>query len=165
LQFYDGRPLTFAPGPPAPGPLVLRPLAPGPLALMLPRLLVGKPLPTISATLSLRLLSTLLLILLELLLLLCFLSSFGSLGLNPLALAKRLRTSVRLTMPVSWPDSIAPGRADAETAGEGVAVNGGLVLGVASVYGEMGGTRTAGVETGVGGPDEDGEGDSTIHML
>lgn len=28
-----------------------------------------------------------------------------------------------------------------------------------------GGTRTAGWEAGVGGPDDDGDGDSTIHIL
>jgi hypothetical protein len=39
--------------------------------------------------------------------------SAGSAGLNPLARAYRLRTSVRLITPTRWPDNRAPGKADA----------------------------------------------------
>lgn len=107
------------------------------------------------------------------LLLLALLVSAGSCGLNPLAFAKRFRISVKLTTPESRPDMLAPGMADADMAGAEVAgVYGGdgdvtarpaVPVEGRGVIGE-GGTRTAGVMAGVGGPDEEGEGLSTIHM-
>ncbi len=62
----------------------------------------------------------------ELLLLrrLCLLVSLGSLGLRPLARAKRLSTSVRDTTPDSFPDIRSPGRAAAEMEGLGFTANG-----------------------------------------
>jgi len=48
-----------------------------------------------------------------LLLRLCRLVSFGSCGLNPLALANRLRMSVSETTPISRPDMLDPGTAAA----------------------------------------------------
>jgi hypothetical protein len=138
---------------------------------MLPLLPVPKPGPLVisSPTLSLRLLSTLLLRLLLELRRLCRLNSFGSCGLNPLALAKRFRISVRLTTPVSLPDRGAPVMADAEMDGAGFDEYGVVGDGVKEMdcgpaYG-LGGTRTAGVLAGVGGPEDEGEGDSTTHML
>jgi len=53
-----------------------------------------------------------------LLLLLCLISH-GSSGFSPLALAQRLRISVKLTTPDNLPDMCNPGRpADADTDGE-----------------------------------------------
>ncbi len=71
----------------------------------------------------------------ELLLLrrLCFLVSFGSFGLRPLARAERFRTSVRDTTPDSFPDIRSPGRDAAEIEGLGVMANGGE--GLCSVVG------------------------------
>lgn len=94
------------------------------------------------------------------------------------------------TTPVRRPDMPAPGRADAETEGEGERENGvvceglgrcafGMVgpaegdLGIVGagpvgfVCVEMpgGGTRTAGWAEGVGGEEPEGDGASTIHML
>lgn len=56
-------------------------------------------------------------ILLELLLRLARLASSGSCGCKPLALANRFRISVRLMTPLSLPDRLAPGIAEAEMAG------------------------------------------------
>lgn len=70
--------------------------------------------------LSLRELSILFLMLLELDLRRACLTSSGLWGLSPLALAKRLRMSVRLITPLSLPERLAPGiaeMADAEIAG------------------------------------------------
>jgi hypothetical protein len=128
--------------------------------------------------LSLRLLSTLRLIL-ELLLRRRFLrSSAGSCGWRPVARAKRFKISVKLITPVKRPDKLAPGRLDALMPGPDAAlvVYGGPVAGgagdgnnalpeVLSERGFCGGTGFAGVKAGVGGPDEAGEGASTIHIL
>lgn len=70
--------------------------------------------------LSLRELSMLFLMLLELDLRRACRASSGSWGLRPLALANRLRMSVRLMTPLSLPERLAPGIAeiaDAEMAG------------------------------------------------
>lgn len=90
----------------------------------------------------------------ELLLLrrLCFLVSFGSFGLRPLARAERFRTSVRETTPDSFPDNESPGRDAAEMEGLGVTANGGRMLGSvvdgkgcgSAPVSAGGGTRTAG---------------------
>ena len=75
--------------------------------------------------------------------------------------------SVRLTTPLRRPERLAPGMAAAEIAGAGdtteVMLAGALGLG-SGTMGD-GGTRTAGVRAGVGGPEEAGEGDSTTHIL
>lgn len=73
------------------------------------------PGPTISARLSLRPLSSLRRMLLLELRRLCLRISPGSIGLSPLAFAKRLSISVKLTTPVRRPDMEAPGRAAAVT--------------------------------------------------
>lgn len=74
------------------------------------------------SVLSLLELSVLRLKLALLLLLLCRLVASGSCGVRPLARAKRFRISVRLTTPERRPDMLAPGIADAEMDGEGLAV-------------------------------------------
>lgn len=115
--------------------------------------------------------------LLELDLRLACLASSGSWGLSPLALAKRLSTSVRLMTPLSLPDRLAPGiaeMADAEMAGATAPVAARCVGAVEltgvgpaipgkGVMGD-GGTTIAGVIAGVEGPDEAGDGASTTHM-
>lgn len=91
--------------------------------------------------------------------------SSGSWGLRPLTRAKRFRTSVRLTTPLRWPLSVAPGSDEV----------GMETLGTAGVYGGpmewfeicwrvFGGTLTVGVMAGESGTEELGEGASTIHM-
>lgn len=98
----------------------------------------------------------------------CLLVSFGSCGLNPLARANRLRISVRLTTPVKRPDMVGTEAAVKVLLPGLLGVNGaaaacGLVP-LTFVNGFGGGTRVAGVKAGVGGPEDDGEGSSTIHM-
>lgn len=119
----------------------------------------------------------LLLMLLELDLRLARLASSGSWGFSPLARAKRLRMSVRLMTPLSLPERLAPGTAeiaDAEMDGATAPVAARCVGAVevtgvgpakpgSGVIGE-GGTTIAGVIAGVEGPDEAGDGASTIHM-
>jgi hypothetical protein len=133
--------------------------------------------PAIADTLSLLELSMLCLMLLELDLRLARRASSGSWGFSPLALANRLRISVRLMTPLSLPERLAPGIvdiADAEIAGATVPVLARWVGAVeltgmgpaipgSGVIGE-GGTTTAGVIAGVDGPDDAGEGASTTHM-
>lgn len=121
--------------------------------------------------------------------------SFGSAGDRPDARAKRLRTSVREMTPQRWPESFAPGSAPscAAVSVEGVwevtDVMGGALglreldelevlefwpLGggdAVSPCGRItggplgGGASTEGTSAGVGGPDEAGDGASTIHIL
>lgn len=75
--------------------------------------------------------------------------------------------SVRLTTPLSLPDMFAPGSEDAETDGEAeVWLIGGKTWGDAG----RGGTVMAdcgpdGGRRGVVGIDDEGEGDSTTHIL
>ena len=84
-----------------------------------------------------------------------------------------MRTSVRETTPESFPDMRMPGKDAAEIEGLGVTANGGREFGsvvdgivcVCKLVRAGGGTSTAGWEAGVGGPDEEGEGESTIHIL
>jgi len=172
-----------------PHPLTVGRLFPLTLPLLLPPTLPVPP-PTL-ATLSLLELSTLLLVALALLLLLLScLSSPGSLGSKPEALANRFRISVRLTTPERRPESEEPGMwmLDAVTEvvlleGEVVvyggpdapenAVGGNIVfiileLGVKiapDVSGFGGGFEYAGVRAGVGGPEDAGEGGCTTHIL
>lgn len=111
----------------------------------------------------------------ELLLLrrLCLLVSFGSLGLKPLARAYRFRTSVRDTTPDSFPDMLSPGSDAADMEGLGFVANDCEEVcseadgpGSSGVPVRAGGRlSTAGWAAGVGGPDEEGEGESTIHIL
>jgi hypothetical protein len=95
------------------------------------------------------------------------LASSGSCGCSPLALANTLSISVRLITPLNLPDKLAPGIADADIEGATAPVNCGGVderpEAGSGAIGE-GGTRTAGVAAGVGGPEEAGEGVSTTHM-
>jgi hypothetical protein len=100
-------------------------------------------------------------------------ASSGSCGCSPLALAKRLRMSVKEMTPLSRPDILAPGIADAEIAGAAVperwvgaveSVEFGGVFPVERGMIGLGGTRTAGVAAGVGGPEEAGDGLSTTHI-
>lgn len=133
--------------------------------------------PAIADTLSLLELSMLCLMLLELDLRLARRASSGSWGLSPLALANRLRISVRLMTPLSLPERLAPGMvdiADAEIAGATAPVLARCVGAVeltgigpaipgSGVIGE-GGTTIAGVIAGVDGPDDAGDGASTTHM-
>lgn len=83
--------------------------------------------------------------------------------------------SVRLITPLSLPDRLAPGMADAEIAGatapvparcvgttELTAVGPDTIVG-RGVIGE-GGTRTDGVSAGVEGPEDAGDGASTTHI-
>lgn len=80
--------------------------------------------------------------------------------------------SVRLMTPLSRPDKLAPGMAEADMAGAvalerigGVGVTVGVWCVVGSGAMGDGGTRTAGVAAGVGGPEEAGDGVSTTHIL
>lgn len=121
--------------------------------------------------LSLLLLSTLRLILELELRLLARRASSGSWGFKPLALANRFKISVRLITPLSRPDILAPGIADAEMAGAAVPARcvgdvDATGAGPADGRGMIGdgGTSTAGVAAGVGGPDDAGDGVSTTHM-
>jgi hypothetical protein len=123
-------------------------------------------------TLSLRLLSILRRILDELLRRRARRASSGSCGCRPLARAKRLSTSVSEMTPLNRPERLAPGMADAEMAGAGAApprsILPGATLGGCIIAGSgaigLGGTCTAAVIAGVGGPDDPGEGVSTTHM-
>jgi len=78
--------------------------------------------------------------------------------------------SVRLMTPLRWPERLAPVMAVAEMAGVMVPARCGegpdAGAGIAAGRGVMGDGRTrfAGVEAGVGGPEDAGEGVSTIHM-
>lgn len=66
---------------------------------------------------------------------LCRLVSAGSLGLRPLARAKRFKMSVRETTPDRRPDMLAPGRAEANTVGvEARGVNDGVACGEVDVW-------------------------------
>ena len=100
----------------------------------------------------------------ELLLLrrLCRLVSSGSRGWSPVALAKRFSISVRETTPERWPDMCTPGMVGADTDEpeddawwKGGIGCGGLLCGIC---------RTAGWVAGVGGPEEEGDAESTIHI-
>jgi hypothetical protein len=96
-------------------------------------------------------------------------ASSGSCGLRPLTLANRFRISVRLITPLSLPDRLAPGIADAEMAGAAAPESGdcdAIGVGIAAGSGVTGdeGTNTAGAMAGVGGPDDAGEGASTTHI-
>lgn len=77
---------------------------------------------------------------------------------------------MRLITPLSLPERLAPGIAEAEIAGaaapESGAADATCVGPLAAGSGVMGdgGTSTAGVMAGVGGPDDAGEGASTTHM-
>ena len=100
------------------------------------------------------------------------LASSGSCGCNPLTFANRFKISVRLITPLSLPDILAPVIAEALIEGAGAPVKLGgvedVMAGACTVVGRgvigEGGTSTAGVADGVGGPDEAGEGVSTTHM-
>lgn len=120
-------------------------------------------------TLSLRELSMLLRMLLELLRLRARLASSGSWGCKPLTLAKRLRMSVRLITPLSLPDRLAPGIADAEIAGATAPApakwaGATELTDVGSGVMGDGGTRDAGWSAGVDGPEDEGDGLSTTHI-
>lgn len=96
-------------------------------------------------------------------------------------MAKRLRISVRDTTPDRRPEIPAPGIADADIVvckpGAGIPEPGSVaVAGEAPALEELlwldafvrgfgGGTMVEGVRSGVGGPEDAGEGDSTIHIL
>jgi hypothetical protein len=153
----------------------------GLLPLTLPLLLPATLLPP--PTDSLLELSILLLALAELLLLRLSRCSLGSCGFNPLALANRLRTSVKETTPVSRPEMLPPGSWFAVNVDVGVA-GGAVVYGgpetvvapdkiwegpdeviVVVWKGFWGGIGTAGVMAGVGGPEDIGDGGWTTHIL
>jgi hypothetical protein len=89
----------------------------------------------------------------------CFRACAGSTGVRPEVRAKRLRMSVRDVTPLSLPDRRAPGAAEADTVGEGKAID----PGEDAMSG--GGTVTAGWDTGVCGTLEAGLGASTTHIL
>lgn len=59
---------------------------------------------------------------------------------------------------------VAPGMAEADTEGAGFCCTEPGSVGDDGLYGD-GGTRTAGVETGVAGPEGEGDGESTTHIL
>lgn len=132
--------------------------------------------PAIADTLSLRELSMLARMLLELLLRLARRASSGSCGCRPLALANKLRISVKLITPLSLPDRLAPVIAEAEIAGATAPVPARWLGAVeltdvgapesSAGRGVIGddGTSVAGVMAGVDGPDDAGDGASTTHM-
>ena len=133
-------------------------------------------LPAIPDTLSLRELSMLVRMLLELLLRRARRASSGSCGCSPLALANKLRMSVRLITPLILPERLAPVIADAEIEGATAPVPARCVGAVEftgvgppdrsagkGVIGD-GGTRVAGAIAGVGGPEDEGDGASTTHI-
>lgn len=91
------------------------------------------------------------------LLLLLRLCSFGSEGWRPDWRAKRFRTSVKEMTPVSFPEILAPGRADAETEGKAGKSDGDA--------GPCGKARTAGTAAGVAGCEGEGDALSTTHIL
>lgn len=111
--------------------------------------------------------------LLELLLLRALRASSGLCGCSPLARANKFSISVRLITPLILPDRLAPGMADALIAGATIplrCVGDTLLTGVGpacacgkGVIGD-GGTRDAGCNAGVEGPEEEGLGLSTTHM-
>lgn len=78
--------------------------------------------------------------------------------------------SVRLTTPLRRPERLAPGMAFAdmagaavpESSGEGAATAVGAAAGSGAVG--VGSDMTAGFMEGVGGPEDAGDGASTIHM-
>lgn len=120
--------------------------------------------------LSLRELSMLLRMLELLLRRLALRASSGSWGFKPLARAKRLSMSVRLTTPLRRPDRLAPGMAFAEMAGAAVPARSGecavTPAEAAAGSGTLGAGKdiTVGFTDGVGGPEDAGEGASTIHI-
>lgn len=81
--------------------------------------------------------------------------------------------SVRLTTPLRWPERLAPGMADADMAGaaaperRGDGADAETGAGAAEGRGAMGEGSgiTEGFIDGVGGPDDAGDGASTIHIL
>jgi hypothetical protein len=95
--------------------------------------------------------------------------SLGSCGLRPECRANKFRTSVSDTTPDKRPDIRAPGRADADTDGQGgdTLLSGELETFCCVCGGERleGGTRTAEASEGVGGADGDGELGSTTQSL
>jgi len=92
-------------------------------------------------------------------------------------LANRFRISVRLTTPDNRPDMLEPEMFPVEAAlllGMDVLLYGAPIPGVVDGTGGKdivdgagvdGVAGMAGVSAGVGGPDDDGEGDSTTHIL
>lgn len=93
---------------------------------------------------------------------LCLLASFGSTGVSPALLAKRLRISVSDTTPISRPLRFAPGI-------EPVLMEAGPERGNDEVGLELvkdgGGTAIAWGIVGVGGALDAGLGESTTHIL
>ena len=84
--------------------------------------------------------------------------------MRPLARAKRFKTSVSDTTPDKRPDILAPGSEEADTDGEAEAeINDGVACGVEATCSGL--CKTADGTDGVGGPDDDGEGESTTHIL
>lgn len=91
----------------------------------------------------------------------------GSMGLRPVALAKRLRMSVRDMTPVSLPDMRAPIMAAAGTDGALWGEGGApapLLLEGAGGAGPPAVTKLPGPVRGVAGVLGEGDADSTIHM-
>ena len=90
--------------------------------------------------------------------------SLGLKGLRPDWRAKRFRISVNEITPVNRPEIRAPGKAEAETAGN-AADNAGDVGPDPGCGADMTACVTEGVARGVAGADGDGEADSTTHIL
>lgn len=86
------------------------------------------------------------------------LCSPGSPGFSPVDFANMLRTSVRETTPVSFPDRRAPAMAEAGTAAAGTGEGGAPPGADEPVASDWGPTN------GVAGADGDGEADSTTHI-